>query len=141
MIDRQRSYFTLLVLAVLCTLGGAGAVSSPARAQEPPVEVCDGLDNDRDGTIDEGFDRDEDGTTTCAGDPELEQQVARIGYAAGTLLVQLRPGVDPNALPDSLVQLGTRWGFRGKAPVFPPEQASPEALAATRDRFPHTRFR
>src|SRR5262245_41599699 len=31
-------------------------------------EPCDGVDNDCDGTIDEGFDDDGDGFTTCAGD-------------------------------------------------------------------------
>ena len=31
-------------------------------------EICDGIDNDGDGDIDEGFDADNDGWTTCAGD-------------------------------------------------------------------------
>ena len=34
----------------------------------PAVEICDGIDNDGDGQIDEGFDVDADGWTTCAGD-------------------------------------------------------------------------
>jgi hypothetical protein len=32
------------------------------------TEICDGLDNDCDGTADEGFDEDEDTVTTCDGD-------------------------------------------------------------------------
>ncbi len=34
----------------------------------PATEVCDGDDNDCDGTTDEGFDQDGDGVTTCDGD-------------------------------------------------------------------------
>jgi hypothetical protein len=33
-----------------------------------PVEVCDGIDNDNDGLIDEGFDVDGDGFKACGGD-------------------------------------------------------------------------
>ena len=32
------------------------------------VEECDGIDNNGDGSVDEGFDKDNDGFTTCAGD-------------------------------------------------------------------------
>ncbi len=119
--------------AVLACLVVAGGI--PARADDPPVEVCDGVDNDADGSVDEGFDRDQDGTTTCEGDPEQEQDVARPGYEAGSLLVLLKPGTGLDPLPDSLLALNERWGHRAHAPLFPPEQASPDALARTRARF------
>lgn len=42
----------------------------------PQEEVCDGLDNNCDGNIDEGFDEDGDGLTTCNGDcDDLNPQV------------------------------------------------------------------
>jgi subtilisin-like proprotein convertase family protein len=49
------------------------------------TEVCDGVDNNCDGAIDEGFDGDDDGFTTCAGDcqddnPAVFPTVAEAGW-------------------------------------------------------------
>ncbi|HSG99516.1 MAG TPA: MopE-related protein, partial [candidate division Zixibacteria bacterium] len=41
---------------------------SDASVNPAATEICDGLDNDCDGFVDEGFDLDGDGWTTCAGD-------------------------------------------------------------------------
>ncbi|MBI4231742.1 putative metal-binding motif-containing protein, partial [Candidatus Peregrinibacteria bacterium] len=48
-----------------CDGDGIGDVCDQTPSQ---VEVCDGVDNDCDGLIDEGFDADNDGYTTCEGD-------------------------------------------------------------------------
>ena len=41
----------------------------------PTTEVCDGRDNNCDGSIDEGYDKDQDGFTTCFGDCEDNNQL------------------------------------------------------------------
>ncbi|MFT5684361.1 MAG: hypothetical protein ACI8RZ_005302, partial [Myxococcota bacterium] len=45
------------------------------------TESCDGLDNDCDGTIDEGYDNDGDGTTSCDGDCNDEDASIRPGVS------------------------------------------------------------
>ncbi len=54
----------------LDTAEGSWDTASPEKDPEPepepvPEEVCDGIDNDGDGQIDEGFDADNDGITDC----------------------------------------------------------------------------
>jgi hypothetical protein len=51
----------------VCTQDGLGT-ECDAVPGEPSQEVCDFLDNDCDGEIDNGFDQDGDGYTTCEGD-------------------------------------------------------------------------
>jgi|SRR5688572_9147439 len=50
-------------------------------AVEPVNEACDLLDNDCEGSIDNGYDEDEDGWTTCAGDCNDEEPA--VNPAAG----------------------------------------------------------
>lgn len=100
------------------------------------IERCDGIDNDRDGSIDEGFDRDLDGTTSCDGDPELEVDVNLPGYQRGVLVVKLRPGVKPDPPSASMAALHARWGFRRHELVFPASTSSAQGVEAIRARFP-----
>jgi len=58
----MRRFACVLVLLVV------GAGSGSATAQLPPPELCNGLDDDGDGLMDEDFDVDEDGVTSCGPD-------------------------------------------------------------------------
>ena len=46
-------------------------------------EVCDGLDNDCDGDVDEGFDADGDGYTTCGGDCDDDNPAVNLAATEG----------------------------------------------------------
>jgi hypothetical protein len=52
---------------LVCTADGSGTQCS-ATAGAPQTEICNSVDDDCDGTVDEGFDQDGDGYTTCGGD-------------------------------------------------------------------------
>ena len=51
----------------VCSPGGTGTVCG-AVPGAPAAESCNGVDDDCDGTVDDGFDQDNDGYTTCEGD-------------------------------------------------------------------------
>ncbi len=47
------------------------------------TEVCDGVDNNCDGSVDEGFDADGDGYTTCGGDCDDDNPAVNLGATEG----------------------------------------------------------
>jgi len=57
-----------LTYTVTDTSGLQGSATRAFDVQPPPVEICDGIDNDGNGLVDEGFDEDGDGVTSCDGD-------------------------------------------------------------------------
>jgi hypothetical protein len=74
-----------------------------AVAGTPSTEVCNGADDDCDGTVDEGFDQDGDGYTMCGGD--CNDAVASINPAA----VEVFNGVDDdcNNIIDDVIEVIT----------------------------------
>ena len=55
-----------------CAELGLTCASGTCQECDPGAELCDGRDNDCDGTVDEGHDADDDGYTWCGGGrPEL----------------------------------------------------------------------
>ena len=52
---------------IVCDASGTGTVCS-VEAGTPSTEVCNGIDDNCDGVVDEGFDQDNDGYTSCGGD-------------------------------------------------------------------------
>lgn len=52
---------------------GGDCNDSNAEINPGEIEMCDGMDNNCDGNIDEGFDTDSDGFTTCQGDCDDEE--------------------------------------------------------------------
>ena len=83
--DQDQDGFGALPSVLACEPGDgqvdvAGDCDDDAPARFPgAAEVCDGLDGDCDGTVDEGFDEDEDGWTSCAGDCDDEDPARNPG--------------------------------------------------------------
>ncbi|PYT17278.1 MAG: hypothetical protein DMF51_02840 [Acidobacteria bacterium] len=86
---------------IVCTSPSTTACS--AVAGSPTIEVCNHVDDDCDGLVDEGFDQDGDGYTTCGGD--CNDSVASIHPGA----VEIFNGVDDdcNNIIDDVVEVVT----------------------------------
>jgi hypothetical protein len=90
------------------------SMTAPTAVRWPPG--CDGRDNDRDGTVDEGFDADGDGRADCLNAPPsaLDDSALSIDGAAVTVAV-LANDSDPNG--DALMVIAATQGPYGSVVV------------------------
>ncbi len=79
-------------------------VTTDLYSNTASLEICDGVDNDGDGLIDEGFDQDNDGFTSCGGDCDDNDPAI---YPGAT---EICNGVDDNC--DGQVDEGLSQGFQ-----------------------------
>lgn len=63
--SRTTARVAFIALAAVVALLSFAALSAAAQLAPSPAEICDGLDNDGNGLIDEGFDTDGDGVARC----------------------------------------------------------------------------